>query len=273
MARVALLIGVGTYESGFNPLPAAIRDVQAIKQVLRDPQIGSFNESDIKTLENPDPQRMREEIESLFADRQKDDLLLLYFSGHGVTDDSGSFYLTNFRTRKDRLNSTAISSDEIHRLMEASRSKYQVVILDCCFSGAFARGMSAKADAVNVSEQLNRLGGQGRAVLTASNAAQYAFEQKELDLSVYTHYLVEGIATGAADIGCDGVIAISELHEYVSGKIREAHPAMTPGIYAAREGYNIVLARAPIGDPKLEYRRIVERLASQREISFAPRNF
>ncbi|MBC7970466.1 MAG: caspase family protein, partial [Verrucomicrobia bacterium] len=193
MAKAALLIGVGTYESGFNPLPAATRDVQAIKQVLQNPQIGGFDELNIRTLENPDPQRMREEIESLFADRQKDDLLLLYFSGHGVKDDSGSFYLTNFRTRKNRLNSTAISSDEIHRLMEASRSKYQVVILDCCFSGAFATGMTAKADGVNVSEQLNQLGGQGRAVLTSSSAVEYSFEQKELDLSLYTHYLVEGI--------------------------------------------------------------------------------
>lgn len=271
MARAALLIGVSTYESGFNPLPSAVRDIQAIKQVLQNPQIGGFNETDIRMLENPDPQRMREEIESLFADRHKDDLLLLYFSGHGVKDDSGSFYLTNFRTRKNRLNSTAISSDEIHRLMEASRSKYQVVILDCCFSGAFATGMTAKADGVNVSEQLNQLGGQGRAVLTSSSAVEYSFEQKERDLSVYTHYLVEGIATGAADIGCDGMIAIDELHKYVSDKVCEAHPAMNPGIYAAREGYNIVLAKAPIGDPKLEYRRVVERLARQREISFASR--
>ncbi len=272
MAKAALLIGVGTYESGFNPLPAATRDVQAIKQVLQNPQIGGFDELDIRTLENPDPQRMREEIESLFADRQKDDLLLLYFSGHGVKDDSGSFYLTNFRTRKNRLNSTAISSDEIHRLMEASRSKYQVVILDCCFSGAFATGMTAKADGVNVSEQLNQLGGQGRAVLTSSSAVEYSFEQKEMDLSVYTHYLVEGLATGAADIGGDGRIAIDELHEYVSGKVREASPAMKPGIYAAREGYNIVLARATTDDPKLGYRRKVEHLAKQREIYFVSRN-
>jgi hypothetical protein len=69
MARVALLIGVSEYEPGLNPLPASINDMQGIAQVLQHPEMGGFAELDIQKLENPDPQKMQEAIETLFGDR------------------------------------------------------------------------------------------------------------------------------------------------------------------------------------------------------------
>jgi uncharacterized caspase-like protein len=267
MAKVALLIGVSDYQTGFQPLPAATKDVEAVQKVLQHSQIGSFAATDIITLLNPDPQQMREMLVTLFRERQKGDLLLLYFSGHGTTDDRGTFYLTCAQTRPDLLEATAIPADFVHQLMENSRCKQQIVVLDCCFSGAFARGMGVKGATVNLAAQL---GGQGRAVLTSSSATEYSFEQKEADLSVYTRYWVEGLETGAADADSDGWISVDELHNYTCRKVRESAPAMQPRIYAAEEGYNIVLAKAPVGDPPLEYRKEVERLAQERKGRFSP---
>ena len=84
MAKIALLIGVSEYEPGLNPLPGTVKDVEAMQQVLARSDIGEFVESDITVLKNPDRQEMEEEIEKLFASRQKDDLVLLFFSGHGI---------------------------------------------------------------------------------------------------------------------------------------------------------------------------------------------
>jgi tetratricopeptide (TPR) repeat protein len=262
MAKVALLVGVSEYQSGFQVLPAATKDVEAVREVLQNPSIGGFESTEITTLPNPDPQQMRETLVSLFRDRQKSDVLLFYFSGHGVTDDRGTFYLTCAQTKPELLEATAIPADFVHQLMENSRSKQQIIVLDCCFSGAFARGMGVKGTAVNLAAQL---GGQGRAVLTSSSATEYSFEQKEADLSVYTRYWVEGLQTGAADEDGNGWISIDELHGYASRKVRESAPAMKPQIYAAEEGYKIILAQAPIGDPQLEYRKEVERLAQERK--------
>jgi tetratricopeptide (TPR) repeat protein len=150
--------------------------------------------------------------------------------------------------------------------MEASRSKQQVVILDCCFSGAFGKGMAAKGEAVNLATQL---GGRGRAVLTSSSATEYSFEQKEDSLSVYTHYVVEGLQTGIADQNGDGLISVDELHEFARAKVQEVAPAMQPRIYAAEEGYKIVVAQAPVSDPKLEYRKGVEKLVEQSQGKFS----
>lgn len=269
MAKVALLIGVSEYEPGLNPLPSAAKDIKAMEQVLQHSEMGNFTESDIKVLKNPDRQAMEEAIEALFANRQKDDLVLLFFSGHGIKDDQGRLYLSTSKTRKnlqgELVRSTAVPANIVQESMSRSRSKRQVVILDCCFSGAFAEGMSAKDDgSVDVKSQL---GGEGRAILTSSTSTQYSFEQQGSDLSVYTRYLIEGIETGAADQDNDGSISIDELHEYAKRKVQETAPAMSPEIYAVKEGFKILLAKASVGDPKLRYRKDVEQFASRGEIS------
>lgn len=267
MAKVALLIGVGEYGVGLNPLPSAVKDVEAMQRVLQHPEMGQFDQ--VKALTNPAPQEMQEGIETLFANRNKDDLILLFFSGHGVKDDSSRLYLATTLTRKtpqgELVKSTAVPASFVNDVMRNSRSKRQVVLLDCCFSGAFAEDMRAKDDgSVDVQTQL---GGEGRAVLTSSTSTQYSFEQDGSDLSVYSRFLVEGLETGAADLNGDGVISIDELHDYASGKVRDAAPAMKPKIYAVEEGFKIRLAKAPIGDPSLNYRKEVERFASRGEIS------
>ncbi|MEL7246630.1 MAG: sulfatase-modifying factor protein, partial [Cyanobacteria bacterium J06573_2] len=143
----------------------------------------------------------------------------------------------------------------------------QVIILDCCFSGAIATGMTAKDDgSIDLEEQL---GGTGRAILTSSSSTQYSFEQEGSELSLYTRYLVEGIKTGAADTDGDGQISIDELHEYASQKVHEASPAMTPKFYPMEEGYKILLAKSHQDDPKLQYRQEVERRAKETRGTFS----
>jgi hypothetical protein len=267
MAKVALLIGVSQYGAGFNQLPAATKDVAAMQRVCQHPDMGDFDE--VIVLIDPEPQEMGIAIEQLFGDRNRDDLLLLYFSGHGVKDESGNLYLATRATRKnDRgglIRTTAISARFVQEIMSYSRARRQAVILDCCFSGAFAEGLMAKDDtSVDIKTQL---GGEGRVILTSSTSTQYSFAQEGSDLSLYTRFLVEGIETGAADLDEDEVISADELHEYASIKVQRAAPAMKPEIYTVKEGYKIVLARVPIGDPKLRYRKEVERYVHRGEIS------
>lgn len=142
MAKVALLIGVSEYEPGLNPLPAAVEDVEAMRRVLVHPEMGDFAEADVTVLKNSQRQEMEDAIYYLFANRQKDDLLLFYFSGHGVKDESGRLYLFTRVTRKDQgrlIKPSAVAASFLHESINESKSQRQVLILDCCFSGAIAR--------------------------------------------------------------------------------------------------------------------------------------
>jgi formylglycine-generating enzyme required for sulfatase activity len=260
MTKIALLIGVSEYEEGLDPLPAAAKDIEALREVLVNPNIGGFAEKDVTVLPNPQRQTMEDAIYTLFANRQKDDLVVLYFSGHGVLDESNRFYFAARQTLKDqgRLRpTTALVASTVQRYMEESKSQRQVVILDSCFSGAFAKGVQAKdSGSVNL-EQF--LGGKGRAILTASTSTQYALTQDGFDLSIYTHFLVEGLCTGGAAQAEEDWITVEDLHSYASAKVREASPAMTPEFYPVKEGYSIKLAQSPKDDPALKYRQEVQK--------------
>ncbi|MEI1376007.1 caspase, EACC1-associated type [Nostoc sp.] len=261
MAKVALLIGISEYEPGLAPLPNAVKDVEAMRRVLVNSEMGDFAEADVTMLKNPQRQDMEDAIYKLYANCQKDDLVLFYFSGHGVTVESGDFYFSTSITRKNQgklIPTSAVAATNVHSWMNQSKSKRLVVILDCCFSGAFAKGLTAKDSGTIDLQQY--LGGEGRAILTASTSTQYAFESDGLELSIYTHYLVEGIEKGAADIDGDGLIAVDELHRYAKSKVQEASPAMTPEFYPFKDGYRIFLAKSPKDDPSLKYRKEVERL-------------
>jgi Caspase domain len=267
MAKLALLVGVSEYQEGLNPLPSAVKDIEAIQRVLQNPDIGGFDE--VKVFPNPGPMAMQEAVEDLFSNRSKDDLVLFFFSGHGVKDERGRLYFATRETRKNArgelVKATAVPASFVQDIMANVCCKRQIVILDCCFSGAFAEGMTAKDDGmVDIQAQL---GGEGRAVLTSSTSTQYSFEQQGSDLSVYTQYIVEGMESGAADLDNDGSISIDELHDYARKKVQEAAPAMKPKIYTVEEGFKIRVAQVRVGDPKLAYRKEVGHHASQGTIS------
>jgi Caspase domain len=267
MSKVALLIGVSKYGAGIQALPAAPRDVAAMQEVLQNPEMGGFDE--VKDLINPNHWEMQQEIELWFRDRAKDDLVLLFFSGHGLKDERGDLYFAACNTQKDErgelIKSTAVAASFVHSCIRDSKCKRQVVILDCCFSGAFGNLLARDDGSVDLERQL---GAEGRVVLTSASAIQYSYEQKGAKLSIYTHYLVEGMTTGAADLDNDGAIAVQELHEYACGKVQETAPSMNPKIIVLKdEGFEIKLAKAPVADPKLKYRKEVERYANRGAIS------
>jgi formylglycine-generating enzyme required for sulfatase activity/uncharacterized caspase-like protein len=265
MSKYALLIGVSEYRTeDFKPLPSATADVEAMRRVLQHPEMGGFPADQITVLTNSTKTEVEDAIYTLFAGKTSDDLLLFYFSGHGVKDDTGKLYFTVPDTRKYQeavMEHTAVSASMLKDCMERSSSEYQVLVLDCCFSGAIAKGMTIKDDGgVDVRSQL---GGRGRAIFTASSSTQYSFQQDDLPLSVYTQFFVEGIEKGAADLDGDGQISADELHRYVLEKVQKVAPAMTPQFYPVEDGHRIYLARSPKDDPVLKYRKEVEKWVKQ----------
>lgn len=262
MAKFALLIGVGEYSEGLLPIPSAIKDVEAMRRVLEHPDMGAFDE--VKVLANPDKGSMEKAVEDLFfSNRQREDLVLLYFSGHGIKDQNARFYLSTKETGRDQKGdfrrSTALAANKLQDYITESCSKREVIILDCCFSGAFVQGMPIKGE-IDIKTEL---GGKGRAILTSSSSSEYSFESEDNDLSIYTKYLVEGIETGAADSDGDQQISVNELHEYASERVQEAAPAMTPKFYLSLEQEDtIYLANSPLAanNPKFKYRKVVENI-------------
>ena len=263
--KTALLIGVTTYGEGIPPLSAAANDVAAMEAVLKNPDMGGFDT--VTALVNPDFPEMQEAIFQLFQQATKEDLVLLFFSGHGITDDNNHLYLSTRRTAKHNFAATAVPARFVQDRSHLCYAKRQVMILDCCYSGAFKEGWHLKSVGLDLKRELglNDQGAEGRAVLTSSSATQVSFQQDGAALSLYTQYLVEGMETGIADTDGDGCIYIQELHDYAKAKVQEVKPRQKPEIILDREGYQILISRSPLQDPKLRFRREVEKYAAQTE--------
>jgi EAL domain-containing protein (putative c-di-GMP-specific phosphodiesterase class I)/uncharacterized caspase-like protein len=256
MRKKALLIGVGTHENSHDiaNLVTPKRDVRALRAILEAATIGDFDQVDEGI--DLEASQMQEAIELFFQDCQRDDLLLFYFSGHGLRDDQGKLYLATKRTKRNQqgglLRSSTVSADFIHEAVAHSPAKRKVLILDCCFSGAYRHSLTAKGAAIGADvgaiELTKFLGAEGGVVLASSSSIQYSFEHKTDGLSIYTKYLIEGLKSGQADLDRDGHIAVRELHEYVASQVQAELPDVVPKIIVLSEdGYNIAIAQSNYG--------------------------
>jgi hypothetical protein len=240
--KYALIIGNTEYtDPGLAQLTAPGRDAEDFARILEDKKICAFDK--VNTLLNQPEHLIRRTIDEFFDQKKPDDLLLFYFSGHGVRDELGVLYLAVMNTNRFRLRSTAIKSDFIREAMDQSRSRRQVLILDCCNSGAFLQGTKA-ATGVSIGTATAFESGYGRVILTASDSTQYAWEGDEIigetDNSLFTHYLVEGLE-GKADLDGDGRITVDELYDYAYEKVKFSTPNQTPSKFSSRQQGEIIL--------------------------------
>jgi hypothetical protein len=248
--RIALIVANDKYDhEGLRNLAAPVADAEVLGRVLADPQIGNFA---VRVACNKSSSEIQEQIEGLFTDSDPDDVLVLHFSCHGLKSESGELFFAAPNTRLDRLGSTAIPAHFVQRCMGHSRSRGIVLLLDCCYGGAFRQGVAVRASGnANVFDNFprdNPDGGRGRAVITASNAVEYAFEGDQLSSSrsrpsVFTAALTEGLATGDADRDEDGFISLSELYDYVFEKVRAQNPHQTPSSDVQLQG-ELYIARS-----------------------------
>ena len=246
MARkLALIIGNSQYDdAGLARLAAPDVDVRALAEVLGTPGIGAFDE--VVPLLNEGLATVRRAIARFFDAKHRDDLLMLYFSGHGVRDEQGHLYLAVRDTERAILAGTAIEASYVTTRMDRSASKRLVLVLDCCHSGAFGYGSKAAQGATVGTATAFEGTGRGRVVLTATDSTQYAWEGDqvlgEVENSLFTHYMIEGLRTGAADRDEDGLITIDELYDYVYEHVLNDTPKQTPGKWAFGQQGEIVIA-------------------------------
>jgi hypothetical protein len=246
--KLALIIGSSEYEDPtLTRLVAPRADVTALESVLKHPEVGGFD--DVTVLIDQLESVVRRAIARFFAEKKRADLLLLYFTGHGVLDDQGHLYLAMKDTEHTLLSATAIPASMITLAMDRSHPQRQVLILDCCHSGAFARGTKGVVGARVGTAAAFEGNGYGRVVLTATDSTQYAWEGDRIlgqaENSLFTHYLIEGLQTGHADADGDGQTTLDELYTYVYERMLSTMPRQTPGKWSYKQQGDIILAKNP----------------------------
>src|SRR6266851_2118095 len=195
--RKALIVGIDDYPTA--PLSGCVNDANKMEEVLKKHQDGSRN-FDCKKLITPDHRitrsSLKRHVEDLFA--YQTDVALFFFSGHGTENNLGGYLVTQDAKAYDE----GFSMQEVLTLANISKAHEVVIILDCCYSGAFGKVPTINNNAVNLRE--------GISVLTASSADQPSIEIN--GNGIFTNLVYEALQGGASDVL--GNVTVASVYAY-----------------------------------------------------------
>lgn len=179
--KKALIVGINDYPG--SPLHCCINDASTIASILETHGDGSPNFAVQLITDIDRKSHLKSKIEKLF--KGNDDMVLLYFAGHGFLNSIGGYIVTPDYEHYDE----GINMDEILNIAFDSKAKDKIIILDCCHSGALG---SPRIDA-----GATRLR-DGITILTATRDSEAALEIN--GHGIFTNLLIEALNGGAADL-------------------------------------------------------------------------
>jgi WD40 repeat protein len=224
-----LSVGINKYTgNGIPALANAAADAQSVADTMKaDKAHTIFDSVDAIVLTDTDATlgNIDKAFDDLALRTKPDDLVFVFLAGHGVVLDGRYYYLpvdlpdANDETLKKRALTYADLTDRLSKFPTART----VVILDTCYSGAFAVGDSVQRDSRDqtIDKQISHA--TGRFILGGSSSQEEALDGLD-GHGVFTEALLLGLK-GDADLSIagnhDGKISILELGEYTKAKVPE----------------------------------------------------
>jgi uncharacterized caspase-like protein len=151
-------------------------------------------------------------MRDLFRQAGPRDLVVLYFSGHGLP---GTFLPIDYDGFNNQLRHS-----EIRQILDESPAGYKLCLADACHSGGLvnARGRQLPEVLTTYYENLTSTR-PGLALIMSSKSDETSLESSGLRQGVFSHFLLRGLK-GEADADRDGVVRVQELYGYVDEQVR-----------------------------------------------------
>jgi hypothetical protein len=257
--HLAFIVGIDAYER-VSPLETAVSDARRLAQVLADMQHFRVH----PPLVDASGQAMRTLLhETLPRQVGPEDRVLFYFAGHGIAgdgDDGPAGYLVPADADPTNV-ASLLPMAEVQDALQALPCRHLLLILDCCFSGAFKWSSRTRAIGTLMPKRIYKerfdrfIDDPAWQVMTSA-----AHDQKAMDVlqgratgdrgradaadgeahSPFAQALFDGLAGDAdarTDREGDGVITATELYSYVRDRVEPqtleagASRRQTPGFF------------------------------------------
>jgi hypothetical protein len=209
----AVIVGIASYNH-MPTLKYTDDDAYQVYAFLKSPEGGAIPDERISLLidESASRERILSAMESTFAKADENDVIMLYYSGHGLP---GSFLPIDF----DGYNNV-LQHAEIKEILDKSHAKHKIVLADACHSGSLL-AMKTPFNATRMQSFLDGFesASAGTALFTSSKSEEISMETSGLRQGIYSHYLIRGLR-GEADVNGNKIVTISELYGYVSKNVR-----------------------------------------------------
>ena len=199
--------GISNYPGTGNDLRVSAYDAQTIDKIFLK---NKYSESVCYTNANATTQNIIDAMDTMFGKADKDDVIMLYFSGHGIPGgmvcyDGFLYYST------------------IYQVMRKFNVRNKVIFVDACFAGKMRYS----------NQRDDRRSKENVMLFLSSRSTELSMETPRMTgfhNSLFTVFLERGLR-GGADSDRNRTLTADELYTYVHGGVVNAsgnrqHPVM-----------------------------------------------
>ena len=178
-----------------------------------------------------DKKATQQRIDTAFTEQLKklrpDDLLIVYYAGHGTkSEDGNDVYLASYDAGDDGVEGWSVNS--IPGKIQASKGSRVLWFIDCCYSGQAALAITKQS------------AGPAYACVTSSAASESSTEHW-----TFTEALLDAVRGASyTDLNHDGAVTLAEFAAHVEADMNAAEEQRST--FASTKGFDpgMVLARA-----------------------------
>lgn len=256
-STAAVVLGAHDWtDAGMTRAPSFLRSAKGIVQYLLDsaglkldPPLVLDLVDDL-TPATEQLARIRDTLNTLLRERRDEGRpvadLLVYYVGHGYTDDQGHLSMLVRRSRKGLESVTGIRASDLAQVLRvAAPQQRRMVVLDCCFSEAAAKGFVGQsgsldqAVAASAAKDLRDDHPQrGTLLLCSSPTSEISIGPPTDEYTLFTGAVLDVLRYGAP--GRAGALSFADLRDeaYDRMVIRLGADAPRPALHQtdARQG-------------------------------------
>ncbi len=217
-----LAIGISEYPGGMA-LEYGHSDAEQVVRILQERRAEEFGETHVREITDGDAVKSAivDGFQWLRDHMKQPDVGVVFYSGHGVQDDRGGFYLLPVDGSLDDLPGTCVSDALIKQYCENTVGRL-VFMVDACHSGGIDLTASGRAPVDDLARDFSR-SEYSVIMMASSTGREVSFEHERWGGGAFTKALSEGL-TGSANFAqpfADDVIITSELDLYVYARVSQ----------------------------------------------------
>jgi tetratricopeptide (TPR) repeat protein len=252
--RWAVVVGISSYE--YLPPAAQLhyahRDAEDFAGFLRTFAGGALPADHIRLLVNEQATlaEIRAALDTwLVASAKPEDIVYVFFAGHGVMDEHDDGYFVAYDSDPQNLHATAIPFQDVDRTLGSRlRANLVVLVADACHTGRLGWSTYAPGTPSTAGDSLAKMGQGDRSFvkLLSTRPSELSYEDQRWGggHGVFTHVLLEGL-NGAADRDGDHVVRASETIDYLSRRVPELTESLQHPRVAGTFDGQVPIALAP----------------------------
>ncbi|MFF5139264.1 caspase family protein [Streptomyces sp. NPDC013157] len=232
-ASRAVLIGCGDFDDIDLPaIPAVKPNLTDLHSALTHRTHGILPPEHCRVLADPADHRSVG-MALAQAAREAEDLLLVYYTGHGLLDEDGLLHLALSSTDPGHVGFTGVPADLVKRHLGRARARLRVLVPDCCFSGRAVAAMTESGSLLTAQPDLS-----GTYTLTSTTATAPSHARPGQRHTAFTAALLDALEQPQP-------LALDDIHQHID-TVLQGMGLPRPQRRSVNAAGDLALVRGPV---------------------------